>query len=101
MDNSQPLPDDFLQFCRSITAKRPKVVIDHILQYGFITTEDLKDIYGYSHAPRAARDVRELGILLETFRVTGNDTADRKFSVHVQNHKILSMKDFNEHRCTP
>ena len=67
------LPDDFLQLCRSVTAKRPKAVIDHILEYGFITTEDLKETYGYNHSPRAARDVREHGIPLETFRVVGSD----------------------------
>ncbi len=67
------LPDDFLQLCRSVTAKRPKAVIDHILEYGFITTEDLKETYGYNHPPRAARDVREHGIPLETFRVVGSD----------------------------
>lgn len=73
MDNSQQLPDNFVQLCQSVTAKRPKAVIDHILQYGFITTEDLKETYGYNHPPRAARDVREHGIPLETFRVTGSD----------------------------
>ncbi|WP_226587739.1 DNA adenine methylase [Microseira wollei] len=44
-----------------------------IVQYGFITTEELKQRYGYNHPPRAARDVREHGIPLETFRVTGTD----------------------------
>jgi hypothetical protein len=73
MDTSQQLPDEFVQLCRTVTAKRPKAVIDHILQYGFITTEDLKETYGYNHPPRAARDVRENGIPLETFRVTGSD----------------------------
>jgi hypothetical protein len=73
MDNFQQLPDDFLQLCQSVTAKRPKALIDHILQHGFITTEDLKKIYGYNHPPRAARDVREHGIPLETFRVKGSD----------------------------
>jgi hypothetical protein len=73
MDSSQPLPGDFVKLCQSVTAKRPKAVIDHILQHGFITTEDLKERYGYNHPPRAARDVREHGIPLETFRVTGSD----------------------------
>jgi hypothetical protein len=62
-------PKEFLELCRSITAKRPKTVIDHILKHGHITTEELKAKYGYNHPPRAARDVRELGIELETFRV--------------------------------
>ena len=73
MDDTQQLPDDFIQLCQSVTAKKPKAVIDHILQYGFITTEELKQRYGYNHPPRAARDVREHGIPLETFRVTGTD----------------------------
>ena len=29
--------------------------------------------YGYNHPPRAARDVREAGIPLETFRVKSSD----------------------------
>lgn len=62
-----------LALCRSVTAKRPKTVIDHILAHGFITTEELKEQYGYNHPPRAVRDVRENGIPVETFRVTGSD----------------------------
>ena len=54
-----------------VTSKRPRVVLDHILQYGFVTTDELKRLYGYDHAPRAARDVRELGIPLITDRVRG------------------------------
>src|ERR1019366_1954759 len=63
-------PKEFLELCASVTGKRPKTVIDHILKHGHITTEQLKNKYGYDHPPRAARDVRQLGIQLETFRVT-------------------------------
>ena len=63
-------PEDFLELCRSITAKRAKTVIDHLLEHGHITTDELREAYGYGHPPRAARDVRELGIPLETFTVT-------------------------------
>lgn len=56
-----------------VTAKRPRTVLDHILKHGYITTAELKDDYGYNHPPRAARDVREQGIPLETFQVTGPD----------------------------
>lgn len=65
-------PKEFLDLCRSVTAKRPKTVIEHILKYGHITTEELKQQYGYDHPPRAARDVREHGIPLETFRMEGS-----------------------------
>ncbi len=67
------LPSDFIDLCQSIATKRPKTVIDHILAHGSITTEELKVIYGYSHPPRAIRDVREHGISITTFRVTGSD----------------------------
>lgn len=67
------LPKDFIALCHSVTAKRPKTVIDHILAHGFITTEELKETYGYNHPPRAVRDVREHGIHIETFRITGTD----------------------------
>ena len=45
------LPKDFIALCHSVTAKRPKTVIDHILEHGFITTEELKETYGYNHPP--------------------------------------------------
>ena len=67
------LPKAFVKKCMSVTAKRPRTVIDHILKHGHITTQELRDKYGYNHPPRAARDVREQGIPLETFRVEGTD----------------------------
>ena len=67
------LPKDFIALCRKVTAKRPRTVIEHILKHGFITTQELKDRYGYNHPPRAARDVGENGIPIEMFRVEGND----------------------------
>ena len=88
----QKLPKTFIEKLRSVTAKRPKTVIDHILKNGFVTTEELKDL-GYAHAPRAARDVRELGIPLETFRVKGSDgksIAAYRFGTPSQAENILS-----------
>lgn len=56
-----------------VTAKRPRTVLDHILRHGYVTTAELKELYGYNHPPRAARDVREHGIPLTTTWVTGSD----------------------------
>lgn len=70
---AQDHPPEFLKFLRSITSKRPRIVIEHILRHGYITTEELKEHYGYNHPPRAARDVREQGVPLVTFRVIGSD----------------------------
>ncbi|MGA9994125.1 MAG: hypothetical protein WBP93_01870 [Pyrinomonadaceae bacterium] len=69
----QDLPEEFLRLCGSVKSKRPRTVIEHIIEHGFITTEELKNKYGYNHPPRAARDVREQGIPLETFRIVASD----------------------------
>jgi hypothetical protein len=66
------LPKWFIERAKAVTAKRAKTVIDHILKHGHITTEELHSLTGYDHPPRAARDVREQGIPLKTFRVAGS-----------------------------
>ncbi len=66
-------PKEFLDFLNSITAKRSRTVIQHILKHGFITSEELRDLYGYDHPPRAVRDVREYGIPIVTYRITGGN----------------------------
>jgi 5-methylcytosine-specific restriction endonuclease McrA len=69
----KPVSKKIGQQLKTITNKRARIVIEHILKHGFITTEDLEKKYGYNHPPRAARDVREAGIPLETFRVKSGD----------------------------
>lgn len=66
-------PKDFLILLEAVTAKRPRTVIQHILEHGYITSQELKDTYGYNHPPRAIRDVREYGISIVTYRIPGND----------------------------
>jgi hypothetical protein len=70
---ARKLPAEFLEKVKAVKKKRPKTVIDHILKHGYITTEELKDKYGYDHPPRAARDVWEEGIPLETYKVTNKE----------------------------
>ena len=65
--------EEVLKRLNAITNKRPRTVIEHILKHGFITTEELTNLYGYEHPPRAARDVREAGIPLETYRVKNSE----------------------------
>jgi hypothetical protein len=67
MSKKEEYPKEFLDHVNSISNKRARIVIDHIMKHGFITTEDLEKTYGYKHPPRAARDVRETGIPLVTF----------------------------------
>lgn len=75
----QDLPKDFLEVLDSVTNKRARFVIDTVLEKGSCTTEDLKNA-GYEHAPRAARDVRELGIPLVTGR--GKDKDGKNIAVY-------------------
>lgn len=65
----QELPKEFLAKLEAVTDKRPKTVIQHILKHGYVTTDELREKFGYKHPPRGARDVRERGIPLDTFFV--------------------------------
>lgn len=67
------LQDEVRKLLASIRNKRARIVIEHFLEHGQITTEELERDHGYKHPPRAARDVREAGIPLETFRVKSSD----------------------------
>lgn len=60
-------PEEFVEQLNSVDSKRGNIVIDGILEKGWISTRELAEDYGYDHAPRAARDVREEGVPLETF----------------------------------
>ena len=49
-------------------------MIDHLFEYGLINTEELQERYGYTHPPRAIRDVREAGIPIESHRIVSSRT---------------------------
>jgi hypothetical protein len=66
-------PEEFLAKLRAVTGKRPRTVIDHILKHGKITTEELKETYGYAHPPRAIKDVTDLGIPIEASKTKAKD----------------------------
>ena len=91
-----------LALCEKVTRKRPRVVIEHILAHGYVTTEELLEKYGYDHAPRAARDVREEGVPLETFRIestrTGRKIAAYRFAdpAEIKQGRIGGRKAFSK-----
>ena len=68
--NPPDISPELRTYIEGIEAKRPKTMLTHILKYGSITTKELDELYGYKHAPRAARDVEELGIHLIRTRIT-------------------------------
>ena len=64
--NTPKISPQILAKVALISGKRSRIVVEHIVVHGSITTEDLEN-YGYKHPPRAFRDVREQGLPLETF----------------------------------
>ena len=90
-----------LDLCIQVTGKRPRAVIDHILKQGHVTTEELQEM-GYDHPPRAARDVRENGVPLETFKVvsarTGRKIAAYRFGdpADIKGGRIDGRKAFSK-----
>lgn len=71
--SEKKIPKSFITLIEKISNKRARIVIDHIIKHGKISTEELEKDYGYNHPPRAARDVREAGIPLKTIRVKSKD----------------------------
>jgi hypothetical protein len=71
--NKETSPNEILEQLKQSLSKRAKVVVEHIQKHGIITTEELEKKYGYKHPPRAARDVREAGIPLESINVKSTD----------------------------
>jgi len=70
--NRRHTPRAILDKAKTIRGKRSRIVVEHILKYGHVTTEDLEK-RGYKHPPRAIRDVREQGLPLEMFWTTNSD----------------------------
>ncbi|TXT35217.1 MAG: HNH nuclease [Planctomycetota bacterium] len=99
--NAPKYPQEFLDKLAAITAKRAKTVIDHVLKHGHITTEELKETYGYNHPPRAIRDVREQGIPMEMYRTTdrqGRSIAAYRFGdpSEIKSGKLGGRKAFSK-----
>lgn len=69
------LDERMISLCDSITSKRARTVITHIMDHGIVTTDDLRSMY--DHPPRAIRDVRDNGIPIITHSVINRKTGRR------------------------
>lgn len=98
----QKIDPRIIALCEKVTKKRPRTVIKHILEHGYVTTEELQEIYGYDHPPRAARDVREEGVPLETFSIvskrSGRKIAAYRFAdpAQIKHGRIGGRKAFSK-----
>lgn len=108
MNAKKKISPELKKLLAGVTGKRPRTVIDHILKNGYITTEELKNTYGYNHPPRAVRDVREAGVPIETIRVVGSD--GRKIAAYTfgdpskiiagrLNGRVVIPKEFKQRLC--
>jgi hypothetical protein len=98
------IPDEILTAIKLVTNKRARFVLDRIVENGFVSTEEIR-AEGYTHEPRAARDVRELGFPLKTGKTLHSNgrtiaiytiPADGKMNPRKRGRQLLSKKRWNE-----
>ena len=64
------LPQWFLEKVETTTNVRARRVLEHLVTHGHVTTDEIKTLYGYNHPPRAAQDVKDMGIPLQMTMVS-------------------------------
>lgn len=61
-----PYSATFVEWARTRSmSKRARECLEHLLRYGTLSTEQLNQM-GYEHPPRAIRDLRDAGVVVET-----------------------------------
>lgn len=99
-DNESILTKELLEKISKVTAVRPKIILEHLVKHGSITTEQITELYGYKHAPRAIRDVREEGIPIDTKRISvnGKNMAQYAFgdSSKIEHNKLGGRQVFSK-----
>lgn len=65
--------EDIMNYVGKVTKKRAKLVLETILARGFITTEQIREEIKQKHPPRAAQDVKDLGIPLRNYEFSMPD----------------------------
>lgn len=94
------LPKEIRDRLESVAAKRPRTVVRHILKHGSISSQELLEVYGYEHPPRAIRDVRELGIPIVTAKTkdkTGKSIGVDAKMIDVKSRQQTQTKQEEKH----
>ncbi|MFA7237318.1 MAG: hypothetical protein WC058_10680 [Phycisphaeraceae bacterium] len=71
---------ELLAAVSKVTTKRGKTLVQHILEHGSVSTEQLETLYGLIDAASAARDVKDAGVPLA--KTTGRRTNGRQMAVY-------------------
>ena len=81
LPSGEVVSKEFYEKLTSVSSKRPRMVIDKIMKDGSCTTDELIEM-GYSHAPRAKRDVVEQGIPIK-MKMVKNETTGKKMAKYM------------------
>src|SRR4051812_32610149 len=71
---------EILAAVAKVTTKRGKILVEHILKHGSVSTEELETIYGLTDAASAARDVRDAGVPLA--KSSGKRRTGRQMAIY-------------------
>lgn len=75
-----PIPPELLKKMKSVTGKRPRVLLDLLERQESVSTEQLESL-GYTHPPRVAGDVKEQGIPI--VRIPARDSNGRAIGAYM------------------
>lgn len=96
------VPPEILTLIDEMKGKRSLIVVNHIKEHGYVTNEQLLDIYGYGHGPRAVKDARDRGIPIKTVNTkspkTGRTVAAYVFDdiSQIRNDKLSGRKPLDK-----
>lgn len=68
------IPNEIEELIKQLKSKRALIVVNHIKEHGYVTNEDLLDVYGYGHGPRAVKDAKDRGIPIKTLSIKSPKT---------------------------
>ncbi len=61
------------EYIQQIKSKRARIILQHILDNGSISSQEIQNKYGYNHPPRAIRDIKDCGINIITNKIKNAD----------------------------
>lgn len=66
---NRKVPPEILKLIDEMKGKRASIAVNHIKEHGYVTNEQLRQIYNYKHGPRAVGDAKDRGIPIKTVKL--------------------------------